>query len=215
MTLCRVQITTSRADNASCRCNTRLLAIPALSRLKRVLATLFDEAEFLSPYGTVCVLASWVISTVAKHGGEGSGGVCEGNATAASSHICPCNLPIHHLRTGLRPVMAQTPTTTALVGIRSLSIFHKEHPFVTVIDGEEYRVAYCPGGLMVICTHIPFSLLMRQYRTCSLLSQLVCTRPLRGNSHQASELSMLHPGFDCNLTQHAPPRTPTLGGRRE
>src|SRR5205085_2419363 len=30
-------------------------------------------------------------------------------------------------------------------GIRSLSRFHREHPFVTSVDGQEYRVDYLPA----------------------------------------------------------------------
>jgi len=58
----------------------RLLAIPSRERLERVLAYLFDEAEFLSPFG-----------------------------------------------------------------IRSLSRFHREHPFVLRLDGQTRTVGYEPG----------------------------------------------------------------------
>ena len=58
----------------------RLLAIPSRARLERLLRYLFDENEFLSPYG-----------------------------------------------------------------IRSLSRYHRDHPFVFRANGEEYRVAYEPG----------------------------------------------------------------------
>ena len=58
----------------------RLLAIPSRERLERMLRYLFDETEFLSPYG-----------------------------------------------------------------IRALSRFHLEHPFVLVADGEEHRVEYTPA----------------------------------------------------------------------
>ncbi len=57
-----------------------LLAIPSEPRLKRILAYLLDEREFLSPYG-----------------------------------------------------------------IRSLSKYHAEHPFVFDLNGQEYRVGYVPG----------------------------------------------------------------------
>lgn len=72
--------TCEHSGTAKCPCVTRLLAVPTLARLQKVLAVLFDEDEFLSPFG-----------------------------------------------------------------IRSLSLYHKDHPFVTVIDGKEYRVSYCPG----------------------------------------------------------------------
>jgi hypothetical protein len=58
----------------------RLLAVPSRERLVRVLRYIFDEAEFLSPYG-----------------------------------------------------------------IRALSRYHLEHPFVLQIGGQEHRVAYVPG----------------------------------------------------------------------
>ncbi len=58
----------------------RILAIPSLERLERVLRTLLDENEFLSPFG-----------------------------------------------------------------IRSLSLFHRDHPYDFRIDGNDYRIAYAPG----------------------------------------------------------------------
>jgi hypothetical protein len=58
----------------------RLLAIPSKERLERVLRYVFDEKEFLSPYG-----------------------------------------------------------------IRSMSLVHKDHPFVFQAEGQEYRVGYVPG----------------------------------------------------------------------
>ena len=58
----------------------RLLAIPSRARLERLLRYVFDENEFLSPYG-----------------------------------------------------------------IRSLSRYHRDHPFVFRANGDEYRVAYEPG----------------------------------------------------------------------
>ncbi len=58
----------------------RLLAIPSKERLERMLRYLFDEKEFLSPYG-----------------------------------------------------------------IRSMSLVHKDHPFVFQAEGQEYRVGYVPG----------------------------------------------------------------------
>src|SRR3954468_6380299 len=58
----------------------RLLAIPSRERLVRVLSYLFDESEFLSPFG-----------------------------------------------------------------IRALSRYHLEHPYVLALDGHEHRVAYVPG----------------------------------------------------------------------
>src|SRR5262249_46432090 len=58
----------------------RLLAIPGLDRLIRVLGYMLDENEFLSPYG-----------------------------------------------------------------IRSLSRFHRDHPYVLGLDGHSYEVHYAPG----------------------------------------------------------------------
>jgi hypothetical protein len=58
----------------------RLLAIPSKERLERVLRYVFDEKEFLSPYG-----------------------------------------------------------------IRSMSLIHKDQPFVFQAEGQEYRVGYVPG----------------------------------------------------------------------
>ncbi len=73
----QISMMESRADNGS---KHRLLGIPTQARLKRVLARMLDENEFLSPFG-----------------------------------------------------------------IRSLSICHRDHPYVLRLEGQEWRIQYEPG----------------------------------------------------------------------
>src|SRR5262249_4818062 len=102
-------------------------------------ATVF-EGQLLAKYPEVGERLKWFLDARP----ELSAGVHDPTKQGVAGRRLAAILDEHKLRRVLAKMLDENEFLSAY-GIRSLSRFHAEHPFVMVAGGQEYRVSYLPA----------------------------------------------------------------------